>query len=223
LVIGVDYSAGTDAISASITMIERMIMQSPAFGAAALVCLTLGLIGCERHVIPEGAPAEQAKPKVSVVNGNDSGITLKILDCAGLRNLIGSQRGKVVVLDVWSTSCPPCVKNFPDLVALHRKFGSERLACISLSLDYEGIGKPDDVAPTVLAFLRGQNATFDNILASQEPETIYKRLGIASIPAVFVFDVGGNMLSKFTDASGGKGRPVYARVEEFVTQLLTEK
>ena len=30
---------------------------------------------------------------------------------------IDSHRGKVVVLDCWSTSCPPCIKEFPGLVS----------------------------------------------------------------------------------------------------------
>jgi thiol-disulfide isomerase/thioredoxin len=147
-------------------------------------------------------------------------VSLKMLDYDGLQQLIASKRDKVVVLDVWSTGCPPCMKSFPGLVALHRKYGNDRLACISLSLDYEGIGKPDDVTPAVIEFLRKQQATFDNVLSSEEPEAIDKKLGIVSIPAVLVFDTSGSLRKRFTDGSVEKQRPVYEQVEALVKELL---
>jgi thiol-disulfide isomerase/thioredoxin len=147
-------------------------------------------------------------------------VRLKTLDYDGLQMLIASKQGKVVVLDVWSTGCPPCMKSFPDLVALQRRIGPERLACVSLSLDYEGIGKPEDVAPDVLKFLRKQQATFDNVLSSEEPEAIDKKLGIASIPAVLVFDTSGTLQKRFVDISVDKRRPIYEQVEAYVKALL---
>ena len=126
----------------------------------------------------------------------------------------------MVVLDAWSTGCPPCLKSFPDLVALQRKVGREQLACISLSLDYEGIGKPADVEPAVLEFLRKQGATFDNVLSNEEPEAISKKLRIASIPAVFVYDANGKLREKFTEGASSKGKPVYDQVERLVDELL---
>ena len=147
-------------------------------------------------------------------------VRLKTLDYDGLQMLIASKQGKVVVLDVWSTGCPPCMKSFPDLVALQRRIGPERLACVSLSLDYEGIGKPEDVAPDVLKFLRKQQATFDNVLSSEEPEAIDKKLGIASIPAVLVFDTKGRLQKRFVDGSVEKQRPLDEQVEACVSALL---
>ncbi len=46
-------------------------------------------------------------------------------------------RGKVVVLDVWSTYCDPCVREFPNLVALQKRFG-DKVRCISFDTDYSG-------------------------------------------------------------------------------------
>ncbi|HEX3854032.1 MAG TPA: hypothetical protein VHW01_23875, partial [Polyangiaceae bacterium] len=49
----------------------------------------------------------------------------------------------------------------------------------------------------VLAFLTKQDATFQNVLASEESDTMLKKLGIASIPAVFVYDRDGKLAKKF--------------------------
>jgi thiol-disulfide isomerase/thioredoxin len=161
---------------------------------------------------------------VTLVGCGRQDIRLKILDYEGLEKLISLQRGKVVVLDAWSTGCPPCVREFPDLVAMHRRIGPDRLACISLSFDYEGIGKPEDQAPPVLAFLRSQGATFENVLASEEPVAFYKKLEIPSVPAVFVYDRQGKLRERFQDdSSHANGKPLYERVESLVNELLAEK
>ena len=200
------------------------MMNQHQITTCAACLLWLAIAGCGQQPPAHAPPTAPASPvAASAPAAGTPGVSLKTLDCAGLERLIAGKRGKVVVLDAWSTACPPCIKNFPDLVALHRQIGAERLACISLSLDYEGIGKPDDVAPAVLAFLRKQGATFDNVLASDEPEAIYKKLEIASIPAVFVYDARGKLRQKFTDGAGGKESPVYRRVEALVKKLLAEK
>ena len=149
--------------------------------------------------------------------------TLKILDYAGLERLIASKRGEVVVVDAWSTACPPCVRDFPKLVALDRKYAAQGLACISLSFDYEGTGRPEEQSPRVLDFLRKQGATFDNVLSSEDPDAMYKKLDLASVPAVFVYDRQGKLAARLQEADAGAAeKPLYDRVETLVTKLLAE-
>ena len=44
-------------------------------------------------------------------------------------------RGKVVLLDFWFTSCPPCQKALPGLRRIHRKMGNEAFVLVSVSTD----------------------------------------------------------------------------------------
>lgn len=44
-------------------------------------------------------------------------------------------RGNVVLLNVWATWCPPCVKELPALERLHRKLGPEGLKVVAVSID----------------------------------------------------------------------------------------
>jgi thiol-disulfide isomerase/thioredoxin len=204
-------------------MVTGIVIDARKFIALASCSLLLTTTGCGQN---RGADRTQPSSSDSGKTTNFSDavdVSLTILDYSGIETLIADKRGKVVVLDVWSTACPPCVKEFPDLVSLYRRTGPERIACISLSLDYDGAGKPADAAPAVLAFLQKQNARFDNVLANVEPEAILKQLEIPSMPAVFVFDRSGKLRQKFTDGASSKGRPVYERVEELVNQLLADK
>ena len=45
-------------------------------------------------------------------------------------------RGKVVLLNVWATSCGPCLSEMPGLTNLQRKYGLDRLAVITLTDEF---------------------------------------------------------------------------------------
>ena len=187
-------------------------------------CLLLG--GCNRSDTPSKEPAPKSADKAAIQDSASpptapGAVQLKILDFAGLQRLIASHRGQVVVVDAWSTSCPPCVAEFPRLVALNRKYAAQGLTCISLSLDYDGAGKPDDAAPPVLDFLRKQRATFDNVLSAEDPDAMFKKLELASPPAVLIYDRQGKLRQRMEEATTGTGKkPLYDRVEILVQKLL---
>lgn len=135
---------------------------------------------------------------------------------------VARHRGKIVVLDCWSTSCPPCVREFPGLVALARKH--PEIVCLSLSFDYEGIGTPEEALPRVRDFLAGVDAgAIDNMLGREESDVLYRKLDLASVPAVYVWGPDGALVRRFDedDAARRLGRPfTYADVEATVRDLL---
>jgi len=155
-------------------------------------------------------------------SGRNVDVDLKILDFDGIQKLIESHRGKVVVMDAWSTSCKPCLEEFHNLVELHQKYGPDRVACISLSFDYEGIGKPEEQRERVLKFLREQGATFDNVLSSEESDALYRKFKLASIPAVFVYDRDGRLVKRFDNEKAKSKADAfsYAQVKKLVADLL---
>ena len=130
---------------------------------------------------------------------NDPNVTLEVMSYDETMNLVRAHRGRVVVLDVWSTSCPPCIREFPNLVKLHQEYPGEDLACISLNIDYYGAAarSPEDDRPNVMRLLQTFGATFDNVLASEDSDTIRKRMNLTAPPAVFVFDRAGRLAKRF--------------------------
>ncbi|HQU44844.1 MAG: hypothetical protein B7Z73_13740 [Planctomycetia bacterium 21-64-5] len=198
--------------------------------AAALIAM-FALLGCQKPPGPaptaqaDGAaePATQLPDQKEVQPADDDApagkVTVEIKDFDGIQELIASKRGKVVVMDCWSTYCGPCVKEFPGLVALGKEYGPGKLACISLSFNYDGGKKetPEEHKEAVLEFLQSQQATFDNVIASVPAETLYQQLGFksASVPAIFVYDREGNLARQF---EGGDAK--YSDVGELVAKLL---
>jgi thiol-disulfide isomerase/thioredoxin len=188
-----------------------------ATAACAVISIIATSVGCNRT--NQGATLSSSSVQTSSAAATEHDVTLKILDFDGLQRLISEKRGKVVVVDVWSTSCPPCVKSFPDLVAIQRRISPERLACISVSVDFEGTDPTEKIVPVVSDFLTKQRATFDNVLASEEVFTMLRKLGVSAPPAVFIYDRDGKLREKFTEA-GGNDKPMYERVGALVEQLI---
>jgi thiol-disulfide isomerase/thioredoxin len=183
-----------------------------ALGAATCILTTAS--GCNTSTSTNQTPTQLTN--ASVESATAESVTLKILDYDAIQQLIASHHGQIVVLDCWSTSCPPCIEEFPKLVALHKQYNPSQLACISLSFDFEGPGKPEEVEPDILKFLRSQHATFENILGSEPSDTLLKKMNLASVPAVFVYDHQDNVY-RF------EGNKAYDEVIPLVQQLIDNK
>lgn len=195
--------------------------------AAFAVCVLM-IAGCGSDPTPPAATEAEQPPAAAATEADDATqaaageVTLELVDHAGLLERIASGEGRVVVLDCWSTSCPPCIKEFPGLLELQKTFGDDVL-CLSLSFDYEGIGEPEEVTPRVLGFLEKVGATIPNMLSKEESDVMLTKLDLVSVPGIFVYAQDGTLAKRFDDdmASTELGRPfTYADVEAEVRSLL---
>lgn len=48
-------------------------------------------------------------------------------------------KGKVILLNIWATWCPPCVKEMPTLDKLEKTLGGKHFAVVPLSIDKGGV------------------------------------------------------------------------------------
>jgi peroxiredoxin len=108
----------------------------------------------------------------------------------------------------------PCRKNFPHLVQMHNKYAKQGLVAVSVSVD----DPTDKEAMAELGkFLRDNKATCTNFLLTDPPEVWQKKLKIEGVPAVFVFNRGGQIEQKYGEAPG------HEEVEKLVERLLRRK
>ena len=173
-----------------------------------VVALTTALLSIGCNGAPDSPdPPKSAKPESTSSEARTNAVTLTIKSWKDTEALIAAQKGKVVVVDLWSTSCVPCMKEFPNLVALHEKFPSEKITCISVSCDYEGLEEepPESKKPSVMKFLKSTKATCTNLLLSDADVDVYDKIELASIPAVYVYDAAGRMVKRFDNDSGEYG------------------
>ena len=150
--------------------------------------------------IPEGDPEpveEEAEP-AEEESLDPADVKLSQASWEEIMKAAKSHPGKVVVLDIWSTSCQPCLREFPNLVEISQKY-PERVVCLSCSTDFIGISSkpPEYYEKQVRKFLSAQNAKFDNYLCTEAADEIFLKIDLASIPAVYLFGPEGELVERF--------------------------
>lgn len=145
-----------------------------------------------------------------------------------VETLVRQHRGKVVVVDIWSTSCLPCMTEFPNLVRIHREQNKD-IVCVSFNVDYAGIKKkpPETYRPRVEEFLRREKADCINFLCTDAADEVFQSLELSSIPAVYVYDRTGRLAKRF-DGSLLEGDEEEAftykdDIDPFLAELLKAK
>lgn len=180
----------------------------------AIVCSLLALSNVA--VLVRDATGEDSSSRVGI----------EFLDWEQTQKLVASHKGKVVVLDAWSTSCEPCKEEFPNLVKIHRELGKD-VACISMSCDFAGIKNkpPEFYRDRVMKFLQAQGATFQNVISNVPSDELFEKMDLASIPAVYVYGRDGKLVKRFDNDSikSEKDAFTYKEVRALVEKLLARK
>ena len=150
-----------------------------------------------------------------------SDITLQAGTWKDVESLVKANKGKVVIVDVWSTSCLPCMTEFPNLVKIHNAH-KEQIVCISFNVDYVGIKNKgaDYYRPRVEEFLKKENASFTNILCTTESDKVFEALELSSIPAVYVYDAEGKLAQRFDDSMLDDGEEEAFTYEKDINPFL---
>jgi peroxiredoxin len=108
-------------------------------------------------------------------------------DINGKEVSLSDHRGKVVLVNVWATWCPPCRQEMPSMQSLYEKFKGENFEILAVSIDSEG---REAVAP----FMRKMNLTFPALL--DPGESIRSLYGITGVPESFIIDKQGILVEK---------------------------
>ncbi len=106
-----------------------------------------------------------------VAKWDSTPVDVELIDTAGVAKLRQNGTKKVRLFNVWSTTCLPCIKEFPELVTTARKFGLRDFEMITIStddpadikkakafLEKQGAGLMDKLKPTLKAEGRTTNS-----------------------------------------------------------------
>jgi cytochrome c biogenesis protein CcmG/thiol:disulfide interchange protein DsbE len=108
-------------------------------------------------------------------------------DLNGQQVSLSDHRGKVVLVNIWATWCPPCKEEMPSMQKLYEKFKGENFEILAVSIDSTG---RDAVAP----FMRTMNLTFPALLDPKEE--IRSLYGVTGVPESFIIDQDGIVVEK---------------------------
>ena len=104
---------------------------------------------------------------------------------------------EITIVDVWGTYCSPCIRAMPVLAALHEKYKEKGVNVIGIVVDVQNrdFSPNPQYVETAMEITESTGADFLHLLPSQNIVSSVVR-NISAIPASFIVDSEGNMLTK---------------------------
>lgn len=100
---------------------------------------------------------------------------------------LSDYRGRWVVVNFWATWCPPCVKEFPELIRFQQQYSEIQLLGVNLEQQDLAVLRP---------FLKRFPLNYPQLLGGDLPLTPFEPL--KGLPTTAILDPEGNMQSKHT-------------------------
>jgi len=148
-----------------------------------------------KHILNGTKAYEEGKPldiRFSALDGRE-------VDMAKLK-------GKVVLVEFWSTSCGPCVAEMPSVKSAYRRFHDRGFEVVGINLD--------DKESVLRRFIKEKGLPWPQYFDGKGWENKFAvQYGIFGIPTMWLVNKAGNLCS-----TGARGD-----LESQVAQLLGEK
>ena len=109
-------------------------------------------------------------------------------DGEGHPKRLASYRGKVILLNLWATWCPPCRKEMPALDRLQASFGGPNFEVIALSIDRDGLS-------AVRAFYLHTGIKQLRVYMDKSGQAMAD-LGVVAIPTTLLIDRNGDEIGR---------------------------
>lgn len=134
--------------------------------------------------------------------------TLQTIDGKSFTLQSNFKQGKVVLLDIWATWCPPCRAEIPYLVDLNKKYKGKPVTFVGVAIDQS---KSD-----VSAFAKKQKINY-TIVSDPNGASIGSKYQVKGIPATYIIDKKG--VIRFVH-SGFGGKSEIDKMDKEIASLL---
>jgi thiol-disulfide isomerase/thioredoxin len=180
--------------------------RSGKFGVIAsivLAALVLGFAGIKASPARADAPSP-----------------FKVLTPDQLKDLIATNKGKVVYLNFFATYCVPCQAEFPDIVKLQKTYGPDGLQVVEVSMNDHT--DPSDIA-AMTKYLDKMKPPFPVYIASSVDDSFYSGVDPKwekdgeALPMTTIYDRNGNPAHFYEKALN------FQQMEQDVKPLLAAK
>lgn len=129
-------------------------------------------------------------------------------DPAGKPTSLGDFRGRLVLLNLWATWCPPCLEEMPALDRLNARLGGDKFVVVTLALDSPVKAE---------AFLRRINAT--TLRGYNDSQGLaLSTLGARTVPTTLLIDARGREIGRLSGAAAWDEKPALDLIQAFLKE-----
>ncbi len=132
--------------------------------------------------------------------------SLKLPDLQGTMQTL--PKGEIILLNFWATWCPPCRKEIPSMIKLHKKLAAQGLKIVAVSVDKNYDDLENFVKEHQMPFMVLHDA--DSIAARQ--------YGVFRFPETFLIDRQGRVRHRLVGEVEWMSEPMI----QILTQMLEE-
>jgi len=115
-----------------------------------------------------------------------AGDSIKKITLSELKTVLESNKGKVVILDLWATWCPPCRKEIPGFINLYNKYKAKNVEILGIAFDENG----SEVVPP---FIKKMGINYPVYI---EGGDIAQAYDLQAYPTTIIYGKDGNVASK---------------------------
>lgn len=133
---------------------------------------------------------------------------VRFLDERGTPTSLEAMRGRVILLNIWATWCPPCRKEMPSLDRLQAQLGGTDFEVVALSIDTGPKGHE-----AVHSFYTETGVRNLRIYHDPEGKSGFE-LGVIGVPTSLLLDRAGREIARLTGTTEWDSSAMVQRLRE---------
>ncbi|MBP3217251.1 MAG: TlpA family protein disulfide reductase [Lachnospiraceae bacterium] len=182
--------------------------------AALVLCMALVLAGCGKKG-SEGGSSQAEAGSEQILNGGEEGTTLSFETVDTNGNPVDSEtlfaQNKVTMINIWGTTCGPCIGELPELEKMNKEFNQKGGAIVGLVNDVwvnnsKYLGEARDI-------LSDTGVTYTNLCAWEGCNDV---LPVVGTPTTYFVDSQGKLIGD--PILGADPAKYVEKMEEYLSQ-----
>mgnify|MGYP001060564263 FL=1 len=151
-----------------------------------VLVVVIVLVGAAVYLVATSSSRPSSEWVNSVAVG-DLAPDFQLEDTKGNKVSLSDLRGKVVMVNLWATWCPPCIEEMPSMERLHEVMAGDDFVMLAINTEQNG-------RTVVPEFLKKTPYTFP--ILYDDKGVVQKLYGVYKFPESFIVGKDGKVVEK---------------------------